>query len=110
MYLAVEDLVSPGGPSGPVWAFLSAISLGILGIIGQQLTSRRNVSSKLDEAKDKAGKAAKDAATAAKNTSSISNGFAGRMDSKLDSIIAEQDRQGDALRKHLEWHLSERKQ
>jgi len=103
LFLAADDIVAPGGPSAPVWAFLTAISLGIIALIQQQLSAKKAA----NEAKVLASKAAENADKAQANTTSISNGFAGRMDSKLDSIIAEQNSQGNALRKHLEWHLSE---
>lgn len=99
------DSIAPGGPSAPVWAFLTAITLGILTLIGQQLATR----SKLNEAKHEASKAVESATKAQENTTSISNGFVDRMDSKLDAIIAEQNSQGNAIRGHLEWHLQERK-
>lgn len=101
MHILAEGLIASGGPSAPVWAFFTAISIGILGIIGQQISSKRAAS----DAKVEASKAAKNAQKAQENTAGISNGFAGRMDRKLDSISAEQIRQGNAIRKHLEWHL-----
>lgn len=102
MLLAADDIVAPGGPSAPVWAFFTAISLALIAVIGQQISARRQA----HDAKIEATKAAKNAKAAQENTASLSNGFASRVDRKLDAIITEQDSQGDALRKHLEWHLN----
>lgn len=101
MYLA-EELVAAGGPSAPVWAFLTAISLGILAMIGQQITAKRTAR----ETKDEAVKAHAASVKASENTLPVSNGFVSRVDRKLDSIITEQNKQGNALREHLEWHLN----
>lgn len=106
--LQAADSVAPGGPSAPAWAFFTAITLAVLGILAQQLTARsrlKELAANTKEAKSEATEARKSAETVAENTQAISNGFANRVDAKLSHIIEEQDRQGDALRKHLEWHL-----
>lgn len=100
------ELVAAGGPSAPVWAFFTAISLGIIGLIAQQLAAKKAA----NEAKIEASKSAESAATAAANTSNISNGFAGKVDRKLDRIIREQDSLSNAFREHLEWHLNNSKE
>lgn len=111
LFLAAEN-VAPGGPSAPAWAFFTGISLAVLGILAQQLKAHsdlRQLKIEAGEAKSEASKAAKSAKTVIENTTPVSNGFAGKVVAQLDRIIEEQDRQGDAIRKHLEWHL-ERKE
>jgi hypothetical protein len=103
--MLAQDIVAPGGPSAPVWAFLSAISLAIIGLIGAEFKSRREMRGRLNDAKSNAEEAANSAKKAQANTAALSNGFAGRMDTKLDTLIDEQRKQGNALRQHLEWHL-----
>lgn len=105
---AMAETVAPGGPSAPAWAFFTAITLAVIGILGQQLSQKaalKRLEIEAKAAKSEASKAAESTQTVIENTSSISNGFAGRVVAKLDDIRSEQDRQGDALRKHLEWHL-----
>lgn len=97
-----EELIAPGGPSAPVWTMMGLIITGVITIIIQQIKSRQ------------AAIEAKYAATkAAENTTSISNGFAGGVDSQLKQIITTQQRMqtgqddiGKAIREHLEWHLN----
>jgi len=101
MEIIAADLVAPGGPSAPVWAFLTAIGLGILGIIGQQISAKRAA----NEAKIKAAEAAVNAKAASENTANISNGFAGNVDSKLNRILGKQEQLEVSFREHLEWHL-----
>lgn len=96
-----EELVTSGGPTAPVWAFFTAISLALIGIFSQQIAAKRAAK----EAQIKAAEAAKDSRLAQENTSNISNGFAGNVDAKLNRIIDKQDETHAALRKHLEWHL-----
>lgn len=104
MILTADQLVAPGGPSAPVWVFLTTIVTGVLVIIQQQLKAK----SEARKAKDEASKAAENSAEAAANTKSISNGFVSRMDKKLDRIYASQQETDKALRDHLEWHLDRR--
>ena len=93
MFLA-EELVASGGPSAPVWAFLTAITVGVSGIIVQQIQAKREA------------KQAKEAAqAAAQNTNSVSNGFVSRVDRKLDNIATSVDELDNAFRDHLTWHL-----
>jgi hypothetical protein len=99
--LLVEEMVSPGGPSGPVWAFFTAISLALIGVLGQQIAARHEAKA----AKHEASKANENAAKAAQNTTNISNGFVGRMDRKLDCLQQSADETQKALREHLAWHL-----
>lgn len=101
MFLAAEELVAPGGPSGPVWAFLTAISLALIGVLAQQIAARI----KARETKDELTRTAEAAKQAQENTVNISNGFVGRIDRKLDQIHSEAAETNKALRKHLEWHL-----
>lgn len=110
--VVASELVASGGPSAPVWAFFTAISLALIAILGQQLKARTD----LRKTRDEASKASESAAAAQENTVNVSNGFVGRMDRKLDRIeeaVADtnaslQDTQR-ALREHLDWHLRERK-
>jgi Tfp pilus assembly protein PilV len=101
MLFAAEELVAPGGPSAPVWAFLTAISVGLIGVIAQQIAAKRQAR----EAKEQATLAAENAKAAQLNTNNVSNGFVGRVDRKLDSIQADVTETNKALRKHLEWHM-----
>lgn len=100
MYLA-EELVTSGGPTAPAWAFFTAITLALIGVIAQQIAARRAA----NEAKIEAAKAASNAQQAKDNTAPLANGFASRIDFKLDAIRDEQAQTNGALRKHLEWHL-----
>jgi hypothetical protein len=100
VYLA-EDIIAPGGPSLPVWSFLTAISLAIIALFGQQLTAKREARA----ARDEASKASKSSLKAAENTTNISNGFVSRMDSKLDRVIQQQYDLLEWQREHQEWHM-----
>lgn len=91
MYLA-EDLIAPGGPSAPVWAFFTAISLAIIGLFGQLIATKREARATRDEA-----------IQAKENTINVSNGFTARMDRKLDSIMQWQ-------LDHQEYHLKQGEQ
>lgn len=94
--------VGPGAPSAEAWAFFSVITAGVLTIIGQQLKARYDA--KL--ARIAASAAAQNSEQAAKNTEGVSNGFVGRMDTKLNGI-SEQIRELDKdFRDHLEWHIN----
>lgn len=106
--MILAELVTSNGPSAPAWAFFSTLTVGVLAIIGQQLKARsdlRRNQAETERAKVAANKAAESAAQAEKNTSAISNGFAGRVDSKLDRIFEAQQSTDKALREHLDWHL-----
>lgn len=99
-YLATE-IVAPGGPSAPVWAFFTAISLALIGVLAQQISAKRTA----NDAKIEAAKAAKNSQKAQANTEALSNGFAESVGTKLDRIQRSQDSLGKAFREHLEWHL-----
>lgn len=112
MLLTADELIAPGGPSAPVWAFFTAISLAIVAIIAQQLKARsdfKQLKILSERTKDAAQEANESATQAQTNTYSIANGFADRMDRKLDAIRASQISTDQALRDHLEWHLEDRK-
>lgn len=101
-----DELVAQGGPSAPVWAFLTTITLAVIAGLFQTVKAKR-------EAHD----ARLEAQKAAKNTASVSNGFASGVDTHLRRIIKTMDRveikQDDtakALRDHLEWHLDKETQ
>lgn len=55
-------------------------------------------------------KTAENAQLAVSNTASISNGFAGRMDRKLDGLAEGQRKLQEAFTEHLEWHLNKEAQ
>jgi hypothetical protein len=110
-YAAEADIVTNGGPSAPAWAFFTALTVGVLALITQQLNARselRRIRTQTERTTSEASKAAKSAVQAEKNTqelSGLSNGFAGRVDNKLDEILRVQQATEDALRDHLQWHL-----
>lgn len=90
------------------WAFLSAICVALIGVLGAQLKARsdvKRVKTLSERTKSAADKAAESASAAQANTVNISNGFASRVLGRLDSIYREQQAQGAALREHLQWHL-----
>lgn len=99
--ILAEELVASGGPSAPVWAFLSAISLALIGVLAQQMQLKAQARA----AKDEASKANESATKAQENTVNIGNGFVGRVDRKLDGILEAQRATDRALREHIEWHL-----
>lgn len=101
-----EELVAQGGPSAPVWAFLTTITLAVIAGLFQTVKAKRE-----------AREARLEAQKAVRNTTSISNGFASGVDTHLKRIIKTQDRmevkQDDtakALREHLVWHLDKETQ
>lgn len=105
MYMA-EDLVAPGGPSAPVWAFLTTITLAVIAGLFQAVRAKREAQDAKFEAKK-----------AVRNTASTSNGFASGVDTQLKRIIKtvdrvenKQDDTAKALREHLEWHLDKETQ
>jgi len=103
MFYAAEsaDLIANGGPSAPVWAFFTAISLALIGVIAQQIAAKRAA----NDAKIEAAKAAQNSEKAQKNTENLANGFASSVGRKLDKILTEQSELAKAFREHLEWHL-----
>lgn len=58
----------------------------------------------------KTGEAKDEARQAKENTINVSNGFASGVDRKLNRIIDTQTEHGDAIRRHLEWHLNKETQ
>lgn len=95
MTVALADVIADNGSNMvAMWSFLTAISLGLLALMGQQISAKR-------EAKA----AHVEATKAQENTANLSNGFASGVDSKLTRIIDKQDKLNDAFREHLEWHL-----
>lgn len=110
-----QELISAGGPSGPAWAFFSAISLALIGVLAQQLKSRsdlKQLKASSERVENEAVQARESADKAQENTTNVSNGFANRVDRKLDGIIVALQATNESLRKqeeahraHLEWHL-----
>lgn len=112
MDFSLDQVVSPGGPSGPAWAFFTAITIALIGVLQQQLKQReetKRIREELRGAAKAANQASESAAQAQENTKNVSNGFANRVDRKLDAIAESQDELGKALRDHFEWHLKQRK-
>jgi len=115
MISGAEELVTAGGPSAPAWAFFSAISLALIAVLGQQLKARSDAKANketLERVENEAIKAHESASQAQENTTNVSNGFARRMDAKLDRLIDSIQATNNALQKqeeahraHLEWHL-----
>lgn len=98
------DLINDNGTSSVAFAFFTALlattSATILGIFKVRQDAK--------EAKN----AAKEAQA---NTRNVSNGFASSVGGKLDTLVKGQtqireavDDQADALRKHLEWHVTQK--
>lgn len=116
--MLAQELVAPGGPSAPVWAFFTALSLALIGVLAQQLKSRsdlKQLKATSERVENEAIKAHESASQAQENTTNVSNGFARRVDSKLDGIAETVQATNDALREtekalreHLRWHLEER--
>lgn len=114
-----QELIAGGGPSAPAWAFFSAISLALVGVLAQQLKARsdlKQLKATSERVENEAIKAHESATAAQENTTNVSNGFARRMDNKLDRVIESVEDTRDALRtteealrKHLEWHLEKEK-
>jgi hypothetical protein len=107
--LLAGELINDNGTSSVAFAFFTALlattSATIIGIIKVRQDAK--------EAKDNALEASTAAKKAQTNTTNVSNGFASSVGGKLDSLIDGQiqirravDDQADALRKHLEWHLT----
>jgi hypothetical protein len=117
LLIGAEELVAPGGPSAPVWAFFSALSLALIGVLAQQLKARsdlKQLKATSERVESEAIQAHESAATAQSNTQNVSNGFARRVDTKLDNIQSSINDTNNALRKteealraHIEWHLRE---
>lgn len=101
MVLMAEEMVSPGGPSAPVWAFLTTI-LGLL-ITNIFLLIQAKLAAR--EAANKVGNVQVSADQAVANTANVSNGFARNTTIKLDAIhTAVQDIE-NRISDHLQWHL-----
>lgn len=103
-----DQIINGNGISGVALAFftvmiplLITIVSGVFALMSQQ----RKANNAAGKAADKADIAAANSSKAAANTQSISNGFADRVDGKLDRIIYRQDTMEKAIQKHLEWHL-----
>lgn len=94
------EIVQPGGPSAPVWAFLSVITAGILTLIGQAISAKRAA----NDAKSKAEEASESATKAASNTEALSNGFASAVLGQLQKANAKLDRLAERFNDHLDWH------
>lgn len=103
--ILAEIPIAPGGPSAPVWVFLTTISLALIAIIPAVISARK----KAIGAHDEASKAHESATQVAKNTENISNGFASGVERRLDQIIDGQRELDKVVRNHLVWHLDQEK-
>ena len=113
--MILADLVTHNGPSAPAWAFFSAISLALIGVLAQQLKARSDIKqqnalieaakSEAQKAKNEAQKAGESASQAEANTANLSNGFASSVLAKLGRIEQLQQDSEKAIREHLKWHL-----
>ena len=95
MYLA--EAVAPGGPSAPAWAFFTAISIALIGILSQQVSAKRVAKSTKEKTEQ-----------AVRNTESVSNGFVRRIDGKLDRLAETQQEIIRWQRDHEKVHNTER--
>jgi hypothetical protein len=103
-----QELVNDNGVSSVALAFFSVLVGGVVTVLVQTYKIKhtsREAASKADEASQKADQARE-------NTQNISNGFAGRMDSRTQIIVdqisrlqSSVDRTNSSLTKHLEHHL-----
>lgn len=119
MFIGADELVTSGGPTGPAWAFFTAMSLALVGVLAQQLKARsdlKQLKATSERVEDEAIKAHESAAQAQENTTNVSNGFVGRMDRKFDRLFdavqeirRSQTETEKALREHIEWHLEKEK-
>ena len=94
--------------SPEAWAFFSAISVALIGVLGAQLKARSDVKRAIDlseRTKSAADKASQSAQKAEANTANVSNGFASAVLGKLERIEQSQQATEQGFRKHLEWHL-----
>lgn len=100
IWSAGSDLVAPGGPSAPVWGFLTTILLGVCTLIYRYFNERAERRETLELSK----KAAEHAEAAVDNTKNISNGFARGVNGKLDTILAAMQDIDGRLNEHIAQH------
>lgn len=125
MPAAFSDLVKDGGISAPAWAFFTAISLGVVGLLREAVRTRKKVegadkkidladkkidlaATAIDDASTAANDAADSAKTAAENTHTVSNGFVARQDanfSTLFGLVERIDGKFDRLDRKLDAHI-----
>jgi hypothetical protein len=103
MYISADLLDS--NAVGVIGAALVTAFFGLLSTVTVIVVGRRNRSD-TKGLQDVVQQASDNAEQAVTNTHSVSNGFAGRMDSKLDAITASQQNLQNAFREHLAWHLN----
>jgi hypothetical protein len=101
LHLAGE-LVNDNSISAIALTFFTAL-LGLMSIIAKGVFDTRKTTR---EAKSEAGQANESAQAAQANTTNISNGFAGTVVRKLDTIEGKTDDLSKAFREHLEWHIN----
>lgn len=112
MYWTAEELIAPGGPSAPVWAFLTTITLATITLLIKAWTDRierREDREALKANTAKTEEAAEAANVAVTNTRNISNGFARGVNTKLDTLIAAMDDVNNRLSEHIAWHDEQEK-
>jgi hypothetical protein len=113
MLLTAEELIAPGGPSAPVWVFLTTIMslvvVNVFQLIGARVAAKE-AAKKATETAQVVTQVQESADRAASNTQNVANGFAGNIDRKLDVIYtAVQDIEG-RFAEHLSWHLNQEKE
>jgi hypothetical protein len=97
-----QELISENGISVIAAAFFTALFAAV-SAIGVQIVKNRG---EVRDLRDVTVEAAEHAENAEKNTVNVSNGFARKVDTKLDQIIRKQDELEGSIREHLEWHLN----
>jgi hypothetical protein len=102
--ILVQEIVNDNGILVVAGAFFTAL-FGAVSAIGVALVRNRQATEDLKSVTIQAAECAEQAQV---NTIGVSNGFVGRMDSKLNQIIANQDGLEKAIRDHLDWHLNNR--
>lgn len=101
MFLALE--ITNNGISSEAFVFFTAVvtMLGTLGAGILKLLSDNRALKKETE------KSVEISEKAVENTQPVSNGFANRMDRKLDGLAEKIDRLDNRIDAHLSWHLNQ---
>lgn len=109
--VTATELVNPDSGISIVAAAFFTSLFGMLGLVLVEVVRGRT---KTKEAIGEVKKAAHSAEKAQENTKNVSNGFAERMDRKLDSqhrmldvLATNQDRLEEMFTEHLSWHLNQ---
>ncbi len=95
------ELINENGISTIALAFFTALFAGV----GTTVVGIYQIKAKANEAKDAALSAQEKATETATNTQNVANGFASRVDRKLDNITSNQEELAREFREHLQWHV-----